>query len=88
MYRLSASFICSQRPKLTWNEVLYGYTNQMIGWSVPVELAILRLQEGSANSLEIELAGVSKTETFLVSELLRKLAKTQNQTGSKTRCQE
>ena len=47
----------------------------MIGWSAPVDFAVEKLQGGSENALEIELAGVSKSEAFLVGELLEKLAK-------------
>ncbi len=63
-----------ERLKLSWRDALWGYEHQMIGWSAVVDLATDRLCAGSNDPLEIELAGLTKMETFQVGELLRELA--------------
>lgn len=45
----------------------------LIGWSAIVDLATERLSAGSDDPLEIELADLTKMETYQVGELLRKL---------------
>lgn len=62
------------RLRLSWRDALWGYEHQMIGWSAIVDLATDRLCAGSNNPLEIELAGLTKMETYQVGDLLRKLA--------------
>ncbi len=41
---------------------------------MPVNFAVEKLKMGSEGPSEIELAGVTKTETFLISDLVAKLA--------------
>jgi hypothetical protein len=65
-----------ERLRLSWREALWGYEHQLIGWSAVVDLAIERLCSGSDDPLEIELASLTKMETYQVGELLRKLAGT------------
>lgn len=67
------SFVC-ERLRLSWRDALWGYERQLIGWSAIVDLAIERLSAGSDDPLEIELAGLTKMETYQVGDLLRKLA--------------
>lgn len=62
------------RLRLSWRDALWGYEHQLIGWSAIVDLATERLSAGSNDPLEIELAGLTKMETYQVGELLRKLA--------------
>lgn len=59
---------------LSWRDALWGYEHQLIGWSVIVDLATERLGAGSDDPLEIELASLTKMETYQVGDLLRKLA--------------
>lgn len=63
-----------ERLKLSWRDALWGYEHQMIGWSAVVDLATDRFCAGSNDLLEIELAGLTKMETFQVGDLLRELA--------------
>lgn len=67
------SFVC-ERLKLSWRDALWGYEHQLIGWSTIVDLAIERLYADSDDPLEIELASLTKMETYQVGDLLRKLA--------------
>lgn len=60
--------------RLSWRDALWGYEHQLIGWSGVVDLATDHLCEGSNDPLEIELASLTKMETYLVGDLLRKLA--------------
>jgi hypothetical protein len=62
------------RLRLSWRDALWGYEHQMLGWSAIVDLATERLSAGSNDPLEIELASLTKMETYQVGELLRKLA--------------
>jgi hypothetical protein len=59
---------------LSWNDITWGYKHQMLGWSAPVELAVDRLIAGSNDPLEVELAGLQKSEAHQVGELLQRLA--------------
>lgn len=52
--------------RLSWRDALWGYEIRLIGWSTVVDLAVDRLEEGSEDALEIELAGILKTESHLV----------------------
>jgi hypothetical protein len=65
----------SDRLRLSWNDVLWGYERQMLGWSAVVDLAQARLGAGSDDSLEIELAGLQKSDADQVGEILRRLAR-------------
>lgn len=65
-----------ERLRLSWRDALWGYEHQIIGWSDVVDLAIERLSAGSNVSLEIELASLTKMETYQVGDLVRKLANT------------
>jgi hypothetical protein len=67
------SFICDLIT-LNWRDILWGYENQLIGWSYIVHIAIDRLVAGSQNALEIELSCLGKSETHRISELLCILA--------------
>lgn len=58
---------------LSWSDILWGYEHQLIGWSVPVDLATDNVDAGSNNFLEIEMAGLQKSEAQQVGEILQKL---------------
>ncbi len=64
-----------QRPAVSWGEALWAYDRQLIEWTTLVELAVRRLESGSDDELEIELAGLSKANADEARELLRKLAR-------------
>ena len=67
------SFI-RERALLSWQDALWGYERQLIGWSDIVAIAEDRLLLGSEDSMEIELACLEKSEAQQVGELLRALA--------------
>lgn len=67
------SFIC-QHTALSWQDTLWGYNHQLIGWMDVVAIAECRLLHGSESPIEIELALLGKSATHLVGELLRSLA--------------
>ena len=73
-----------ERLKLSWRDALWGYEHQMIGRSAVVDLATDRLCTGSNDPLEIELAGLTKVETFQVGDLLRELANASPEEGGAT----
>lgn len=56
-----------ERLRLSWRDALWGYEHQLIGWSAIVDLAIERARAGSHDSIEIELASLTKMETYQVS---------------------
>lgn len=66
------SFI-REHALLSWRDALWGYERQLVGWPCIVGVAEDRLCGGSDDPLEIELAGLGKSETQQVGELLRKL---------------
>ena len=63
-----------ERVLLSWQDALWGYDRQLIGWSDIVAIAENCLLLGSDNPMEVELAGLGKSEAQLVGELLRVLA--------------
>jgi len=67
---------------LTWPEALWGYERQMIGWHTLVALAEDALANGSGNTLEVEMAGLTKSEAQRAGELARELAGQQDVSDS------
>lgn len=59
---------------LLWSDTLWGYEHQLIGWCDIVAIAMDRLLLGSDNPIEINLAGLGKSDTSQIGELLRILA--------------
>lgn len=60
--------------ELSWCDAFWGYEHQLIEWPAIVDLATERLSAGSNDVLEIELASLTKMETYQVGDLLRTLA--------------
>lgn len=69
---------------LSWQDVLWGYERQLIGWSSVVDLAENRVLRGADNPTEIELASLGKSETQKVGELLRVLADNESDEADST----
>jgi len=67
------SFI-RNKVALSWEDALWGYEHQLIGWSDIVSIADDRLALGSDDPVEIELSSLGKSETHQIGELLRDLA--------------
>jgi hypothetical protein len=61
-------------PKLTWAETNYGYSKKLIGWRMPVDIAIRLVEQGSEDKAELELAAIEKDEAWRVGDLVRELA--------------
>jgi hypothetical protein len=61
-------------PPLTWAEIEYGYSHQLIGWRTVVDIAASKLAEGSNDPIEIELAGVGKDTDWKIDSLIQRLA--------------
>lgn len=79
------SFI-RERVLLSWQDTLWGYERQLIGWSDIVANAQDRLLLHSKDPIEIELAFLGKSETQQVGELLRVLANNEpDDAGSKSK---
>src|SRR5258708_2965367 len=68
------SAMIRNRIPLSWKDVLWGYNRQMLGWSAVVELAMDRLTDDTNNPLEIELAGLQKSDAYEAGQLLQTLA--------------
>jgi hypothetical protein len=64
----------SDLPPLTWQEMAYGYSEQLLGWRTPVEIAVADVEKGSTDSDELDLASVDKEQTWRVVELIQRLA--------------
>lgn len=60
--------------KLTWPEIAYGYSQRFIGWKTPVGIAIQRVEQGSSDETEVELAAIGKDEAGGVGEVVSRLA--------------
>ena len=80
MRALNSDFV-GAHLSLSWVEVFWGYDRGMIGWSGPVDMAIAKIQAGSEDALELDLASVFKSETFLVRDLLEKLVERSRHEG-------
>jgi hypothetical protein len=74
MIALPLQLCTGEIESLTWGEVLYGFSHRFLGWRSCVELASRRVEEGSSNPLEIELAAVGKDQDWKVGDLLSKLS--------------
>lgn len=61
-------------PPLTWRDIEYGYSRQLLGWRTVTDIAAERVKHGSVNPLELELAGVGKDTDWKVGDLVRRLA--------------
>lgn len=64
---------------LNWMDFLWAYKRNLLTWKNLIQVAIDRVDSGSDNSLEIELAAVDKQSVWKVSELAEILA---NQCGN------
>lgn len=67
-------FAQSKSP-LNWMDLLWAYKRNLLTWKDLIQVAINRVDSGSDNSLEIELAAVGKESVWKVSELAQALAK-------------
>ena len=68
-----------ERLRLSWRAALWGYEHKVIDWSGIVDLAVDRCSEGSNDSAEIELAGLTKINAYHVDEILTQLAASSEQ---------
>jgi hypothetical protein len=59
---------------LNWIDLLWAYKRNLLTWKDLIQVAINRVDNGSDNSLEIELAAVDKESVWKVSELAQALA--------------
>lgn len=62
------------RSSLSWGDCLWAYARKYLSWKDLVQVALERVENGSRNELEVELAGVSKDNVWKVSELTQALA--------------
>jgi len=61
-------------PPLSWKDIEYGYAHQLMGWRTITDIAVNKVEQGSANPLELELAGVGKDTDWKISDLVHRLA--------------
>jgi hypothetical protein len=66
-------------PPLTWTDIEYGYSHQLLGWRTVIDIATNRVEHGSTNPLELELAGVGKDTDWKIGELVHHLAEKESQ---------
>lgn len=66
-------FVQSKSP-LNWGDCLWAYKRNFLTWKDLIKVAFERVENGSSNELEIELAHVSKDSVWKVSELAKVLA--------------
>jgi hypothetical protein len=72
-YIIPFNFI-KERASLSWRDISWGYEHQLLSWSSPIEFAVHRVAAGSNDRVEIELAGLEKSEAHKVGDLVRQLA--------------
>src|SRR5215212_12203247 len=71
---LPTDFVLS-KTRLTWREALWGYTHQLVDWTILRDLAIERLTPASeSKSAEVQLAGLLPSECTEAEGLAQKLA--------------
>ncbi|ESP93655.1 DUF2247 family protein [Pseudoalteromonas luteoviolacea] len=76
--KIPLSFILKRR-KLLWIEVELGISEGWITYDDAIELAIRRVQSGSENNDELELAGLFSEEYSEIKDVLKKLVKSESQ---------
>ena len=59
---------------LNWRDCLWAYKHELLTWKDLIQVALERVESGSSNELEAELASVSKDNVWKVSELAQALA--------------
>ena len=64
----------SHLPPLTWREVAYGYSHQLLGWRTAVEIAIANVERGLTDDDRLDLASADKDQTWKVGESIQRLA--------------
>lgn len=62
------------KSSLNWGDCLWAYKRELLTWKDLIQVAVERVESGSANELEIELANVHKDNVWLVSEVVQALA--------------
>lgn len=74
---MSIAFIPLQfvqsKSSLNWGDCLWAYKRELLTWKDLIQVALERVENGSSNELEIELANVSKDSVWKVSELAQAL---------------
>jgi hypothetical protein len=63
-----------RKSSLNWGECLWAYKRELLTWKDLIQVALERVENGSSNELEIELASVNKDSVWKVSELAQALA--------------
>jgi hypothetical protein len=58
---------------LNWGDCLWAYKRELLTWKDLIRVALERVENGSSNELEIELANVGKDSVWKVSELAQAL---------------
>lgn len=71
--QIPISFI-DKRCKLSWQEVVWGYERQLLGWKDIINLAQSLVDGGSSDSTIMELSHLNKEKVWHVSELMKKIA--------------
>lgn len=62
------------KSSLNWGDCLWAYKRELLTWKDLIQAALERVENGSSNELEIELANVGKDSVWKVSELAHALA--------------
>lgn len=62
------------KSSLNWGDCLWAYKRELLTWKDLIRVALERVENGSSNELEIELANVGKDSVWKVSELAQALA--------------
>lgn len=61
-------------PPLNWPDIEYGYSRRWLGWRTVTDIAANRGEQGDADPLELELAGVGKDTDWKIGDLIHRLA--------------
>ncbi|MEW8027274.1 MAG: DUF2247 family protein [Candidatus Thiodiazotropha sp.] len=70
---IPVSFIIDKLP-LEWSDVLWGYKKAFLGWRSVIDIAKFIVSRGTEDFEAIELAGITKDETWKISDLLEVLS--------------
>lgn len=63
-----------ERVNLTWREAIWALNHKWFSWASLVDLAVYRLEESSNHPLEVDLAGVDKSDSWRAVEVAKRLA--------------
>jgi hypothetical protein len=66
-------------PPLTWAEVKYGWSRQLLGWRTVTDIAASKVEEGSGGALAVDLAAVGNDDDWKIDGLVQRLSENETE---------